>query len=190
MTTTVNQASVVTALCKEPEGDIIRGITPVQLTPEFLREFWEKSRQFRTLFTDEINGDYKKFLELFLSMDGDNIRAHGLFWVVDDFVGVFYITHITELDAQCHFTFFDRRLRGREELTRQFLRWGFRKFGFRRLNVEIPKYASRHTFGFTLALGFVKEGEKRKAAKYRDDWFDVVCFGLLREEALGNVSKN
>lgn len=188
---TLNEAPVVTALCKEPEGDIIRGVTPMQLTPENLRTFWEKSKPFRTIFSEEVNGDYKKFLELFLSMDGDNhLRAHGLFWLVDDFVGIFYMTHITELDAQCHFTFFDRRLKGREELTRKIIRFVFEKFGFRRMNVEIPKYASKHTFGFTLALGFVKEGEKRKAARYKDDWFDVVCFGLLREEALDDGTKN
>ena len=183
----LNEAPILTAICREPEGDILRGITPMKLTPQNLKIFWEKSKQFRTLFTDEINGDFKKFCELFISMDADGLRAHGLFWVVDDFVGVFYITHITELDAQCHFTFFDRRLKGREELTRAFIRWGFQHYGFRRINVEIPKYASSHTFGFVRAIGFTKEGEKRKAAKYKDDWFDVVCFGLLREEAL-NVS--
>jgi hypothetical protein len=186
--TILNWEPVLSAVCKEPEGDVVRSIRPMQLTPANLKTFWEKSRQFRTVFTDEINGDFKKFCELFLSFDGDRPRAHGLFWVVDDFVGIFYITHITELDAQCHFTFFDRRLKGREELTKQFIRYGFEHFGFRRLNVEIPKYASKHTFGFTMALGFVKEGEKRKAVKYKDDWFDLVCFGLLREEALRNGS--
>lgn len=185
---TLAQEPVVSALCKEPEGDVVRHIRSMQLTPVNLKTFWEKSRQFRTVFSEEVNGSFKKFCELFLSLDGDRPRAHGLFWVVDDFVGVFYITHITELDAQCHFTFFDRRLKGREELTKKFIRHGFDHFGFRRLNVEIPKYASKHTFGFTMALGFVKEGEKRKAAKYKDDWFDVVCFGLLREEASRNGS--
>jgi hypothetical protein len=186
----LHEAPVVTALCKEPEGDIIRKVSPMQLTPSNLKTFWEKSKPFRTLFTDEINGDYKKFLELFLSMDGDNIRAHGLFWVVDDFVGIFYMTHITTLDAQCHFTFFDRRLKGREQMAKEIIRYVFKTFGFRRMNVEIPKYASKHTFGFTLSLGFVKEGEKRKAAHYKDDWFDVVCFGLLREEALPDGTPN
>lgn len=183
---TLNEAPILTALCKEPEGEIMRGVTPMRMTPQNMKTFWEKSRQFRTIFTEEVNGDFKKFCELFLSGDGDSLRAHGLFWLIDDFVGVFYITHITELDAQCHFTFFDRRLKGREELTKAFIRYGFEHFGFRRINVEIPKYASKHTFGFTFALGFVKEGEKRKAAKYKGDWFDVVCFGLLREEALSH----
>lgn len=170
--------------CNEPEGLVTREVFFMPLSPQNLKTFWEKARQFRTLFGADINQDFKKFMELFVSQDGDQLRAHGLFWRIDDFVGVFDLTHITEIDALCHYTFFDRRHKGREELTRQLIRYVFREFGFRRLSVEIPKYASPHTFGFTTALGFKKEGIKRKSAPYKDDWFDVVCFGLLREEAL------
>jgi RimJ/RimL family protein N-acetyltransferase len=175
---------VVVAACDEPEGLIERHVYPMPLSIENLRTFWEKAQQFRTVFGDEVNGDFKKFLELFISQEGDSFRAHGLFWVIDDFVGVYYMTHLTEVECQVHYTFFDRRHKGREELTRAMLRYAFNKFGFQRMSVEIPMYASRHTFGFTYALGFKKEGLKRNCVYYKGEWFSATCFGLLREAAL------
>jgi RimJ/RimL family protein N-acetyltransferase len=175
---------VTSALCQEPEGDVERFVYPMDLSMDNLRIFWEKSKGFRTVFRDEVNGDFKKFCELFISQDGERLRAHGLFWVIDDFVGVYYMTHLTEVECEVHYTFFDRRHKGREELTRSMLRYAFETFGFRRMNVEVPLYASRHTFGFTTAIGFRKEGIKRKCIQYKGEWFDATYFGLLREEAL------
>lgn len=184
MTTAVSVEPIASAICQEPEGEITRYVYPMALTIENLRTFWEKSRGFRTVFGDEVNGDFKKFLELFISQDGEQLRAHGLFWVIDDFVGVYYITHITEVECSVHYTFFDRRHKGREELTKAVLRYGFMHFGFQRMNVEVPMYASRHTFGFTYAIGFKKEGIKRSCTRYKGEWFSATLFGLLREEAL------
>ena len=184
MTTSVALRPVVSAICHEPEGEIERHVYSMPLSLENLKTFWEKSKDFTTVFGDEVNGDFKKFCELFISQEGDEFRAHGLFWVIDDFIGVYYVTHITEVDCQVHYTFFDRRHKGREDLTKALLRHGFELFGFRRMSVEVPMYASHHTFGFTAALGFKKEGRKRKCVFYKGEWFDSTCFGLLREEAL------
>ena len=187
MTSTLVDNYIASAVCKEPEGDIERFVYPMELSIENLRMFWEKSRQFRTVFRDEVNGDFRKFCELFISHEGDHLRAHGLFWCIDDFVGVYYITHITEAECDVHYTFFDRRHTGREQLTKNVLKYGFEHFGFQRMNVTIPMYASRHTFGFTIAIGFKKEGVKRKCIKYKGEWFDATHFGLLRDEALNGA---
>ena len=178
------QTSIITAICNEPEGTFVRHVYPMALSLENLHRFWEKASQFRTVFNSDVRGDFKAFCELFLSLDGNIPRAHGLFWVIDDFVGLYYMTHLSDHDCQVHYTFFDKRHKGREELTREMLRYAFRTFGFQRMTVEIPLYASRNTFGFTHAIGFKKEGVRRKCIKYKDDWFDAACFGLLRSEAL------
>lgn len=170
---------------------MIRHVYPMLLTRENLTMFWEKASKFRTLFTDDINGDFKKFCELFISQEADGtIRSHGLFWVVDDFVGVFYLNFIRETEALCHYSFFDRRHFGREELTRSMLRYVFNRYGFIRLNVEVAAYASKHTFGFTHALGFVREGRKRKCLLYKGEWYDSHQYGLLRDEALKDAPEN
>lgn len=177
---------VLTAVCDEPEGQIERSVRPMILTVENLQRFWEESRHFKTLFSAQVNGDFKKFCELFLYSGPDGeLRTNGLFWLVDDFVGVFYMTSIKPCeDAQVHYAFFDRRHFGRETLTREMIKYVFRKYNFRRLTVEIPYYASRLAFQFTESVGFKKEGRKRKAVYYNDDWFDVAQFGILKEEAL------
>jgi hypothetical protein len=177
------QPPIVTAVCKEPEGIVVRYVYPLVLTPENLQKFWEKARKFPQVFGTEVK-DFKSFCELFLSQEDGQVRAHGLFWVIDDFVGVYYMTHIHNTDALVHYSFFDRRHSGREELTKEMLRYVFRRFGFWRLSVEIPEYATNNTFGFTAALGFKKEGTKRNAIMFKDMKRAVKMYGLTREDAL------
>lgn len=178
------EASIILSIaCDEPQGSIVRHVRPMLFTMENLRQFWDKSRQFSTLFTSEIRGDFKKFIELFVYEDVRGLNGKGLVWVIDDFVGVFYMTDIDAgANALVHYSFFDRRQHGRVEITKAMLRYVFEKYQFRRLSVEIPFYATKAAFNFTERLGFVKEGRKRKAAFYKGDYFDVNCYGILREE--------
>lgn len=177
---------ILVAPCTEPGGTVIRSVYALQLTPENMKIFWEKARKFNHLFDEEVRGDFKKFAALLLSdAPTGGVQANGLFWVIDDFVGVFYMTRIRPgVDAEVHYTFFDRRQNGRVHLTKEMLRYAFQKYAFRRLSVEIPMYASAHTFTFVTALGFRREGKRRKAKWFNDAWFDVQQFGLLREELL------
>lgn len=176
---------ILVVTCHEPEGAVERSVRPMKLTLENLRIFWEKARQFKYLFDSEINDDFAKFCRLFLQEGPNGVESKGLFWVVDDFVGVIYMNRIVVgVDALVHYTFFDRRHRGRHELIREMIRYGFRKYNFRRLSVEVPMYAQRATQQFVLHLGFIEEGRKRKLAWHNDDWFDVKLFSILKEEAL------
>lgn len=182
MSTVIEAQPIVTALCHEPEGDIIRSVYPMPLSRGNIMDFWERAKNYRTLFNDEITGDFKRFCELFISQEEAGLKAHGLIWRIDDLVGVYYMTHIYPFDAQVHFVFFDRRYKGRENITRRVLAWAFEHYGFRRLSAEIPMYSSQHTFGFAYRVGFRSEGRKRKAIHYKGDWFDVGLYGILREE--------
>lgn len=186
---------VLSVKCEEPEGDIIREISPLEFTPNVLKEFWEKARVYRTLFNQEIRNDYDRFLPLILrrGLTKDSIEPTGLFWRVDpNFVGVFYMTNIiAEQDCLAHYTFFDGRHRGRVELCEKMLSYAFNKYNLRRVTVEIPLYATDKTHNFvSKSLGFRKEGRKRKAILFDNEWFDVIVYGLLREEVTGNGSKN
>ena len=176
----------VQVVCHEPEGDITRRVKQMALTPQNLRTFWDKARQFETLFTAEINGDFRKFLEVFLRQLPDgSVESNGLFWLVDDFVGILYLTDIIAgVDAHAHFTFFDKRLRGREELVKQMLQFVFARYKFQRLTVEAALFASPSTFKFVERLGFKLEGRKRSARMYKGQWFDVNIYGILRHEVL------
>lgn len=175
-------AAIFSCECHEPKGVVTRSVYPMPLTAGNLKEFWEHAKNYRTLFDAEVGGDFKKFCEMFLSMDEDKVWANGLFWRIDDFTGVFYMTHIQDTDAQIHYSFFDRRHHGRQVLTRKMIQYVFNRYGFQRLTAEIPYFANG-THGFVQEVGLVPEGRKRKAILFDGEWFDVKCFGVLREEA-------
>src|SRR6266496_5379230 len=134
----VNESKIIlSAVCPEPEGKVVREVWRMPVTIENLETLWERSRIFKTLFAEEIRGDFKKFCELFLSYGAEGIELNGLFYVIDDFVGVFYMTDINPgVDAKAHYTFFDRRHRGRIGLVKAMLKYAFTHYGFRRLSTE------------------------------------------------------
>lgn len=176
---------ILVATCTEPGGSIERSVYSLQLTPENLKVFWEKAKLHKNLFDEEIRGDFKKFASLLLSNGQNGVQANGLFWVVDDFVGVFYMTKMVPgVDAEAHYTFFDGRHTGRVFLAREMLKYVFQKYAFRRLSVELPLYASYSAFTFVQALGFRPEGKKRSAKWHNGKWYDVKLFGVLRERIL------
>jgi len=169
--------------CKENDGVVIRKVRPMVLSPENVKRFWEESNKFRTLYNEELRGDFKKFIELFVSYGPEGIQSNGLFWVVDDFIGVFYLTHIEPgVKAKVHYTFFDRKHFGRVPLVREMLKFVFNKYQFVRVSAEVPAYAGSLVSNFVESVGFYREGKLRNAALYKDAWFDVKLYGILREE--------
>jgi RimJ/RimL family protein N-acetyltransferase len=174
---------IVSAVCSEPEGEITREIRQMALTPDNLKTFWDKARVFTTLFTEDIRNDFKRFLEVFLRTQPDGgVEAMGLFWVLDDFIGVYYMTELRAgIDAQVHYTFFDRRHNGRVLISRELMRYVMQKYQFHRLSAAIPLY-NKQALKFVEDVGFVKEGRKRQATLHGNDWMDVNLYGILNTE--------
>lgn len=185
MTTDLMIEPVVEAPCKEhnDEEPITRFVYPMPLSIDNLKEVWERSKEHTTLFSQEVRADFNKFISLFVKEGRNGIEATGLFWVVDDFVGVFYMTEIMDHDALVHYSFFDGRFKGRAELARRMLKFAFEKFNFVRLTAVVPVYAPP-ALTFARLVGFSEEGRKRKAILYKDSWHDLILFGVLREEVL------
>lgn len=184
--TALHRPVVLHATCDEPEGRMVRSVYPLDLSIENLRTFWEKAKQFDHLFTKEIREDFTKFINMLIKQGPDGITSTGLFWVIDDFVGVFYLTDIQpEVDALVHYTFFDGRHRGRELLVKEMLKYIFTRYKFQRLTAEAPLYATPQLFKFAEKIGFVKEGRRRSSVPFDGDWFDMNLYGILREEVFG-----
>jgi RimJ/RimL family protein N-acetyltransferase len=174
---------VLSCVCVEPEGMVTRTVRFMPLSIDNMRSLWEKSRGHDVLFSQEIRGDFRKFLELFIHEGPNGVETRGLFYVVDDFVGVFYMTRIIPgVDADVHYSFFDGRFKGRVRLVKEMIRYAFNHYGFRRLSAEIPLYVDYHTHSFVKHLGFRNEGRKRKAVLYKGEWFDSGLYGILREQ--------
>ncbi len=175
---------VLSVLCHEPEGNIVRNVRFMTLDPDNIKRFWTESSKFKTLFSSSVQS-FEEFMNLIIDggYDGMTPTSKGLFWVVDDFVGMFYMTRIeVGKDALVHYSFFDRRHKGRYELVYEMLKYVFQRYQFNRLSVEVPLYAYKNTSQFVERIGFKKEGRKRKASMYDGELFDVSLFGILRSE--------
>jgi RimJ/RimL family protein N-acetyltransferase len=173
---------VLECKCRERDGEIVRNVTFAPLTKEKLAHYWEKLSPFPTLFNRHIK-NFEDFVATFIHTDKHGeIYANGIIWEVDD-VGIFWITDISAgYQATGHFTFWDRKFRGREELFRKMLVYIFEEFGFHRIILEVPLHSQR-ICDFVEGLGFIKEGRLRKATMYRDQWWDVNLYSILEEEA-------
>lgn len=177
----------------EPEGEVIRNVYPFEMTIDNLKRFYDNAKQFPALYGKEIMDNAQEFVDLFISYESDgNITMPGLLWVIDDFTGMFYLNNILQdtqglVDANVHYTFFDRRHKGRIPLVRKMLKYVFEKYHFQRLSVEIPLYTvskqkNLATIKFVSECGFFYEGKKRKASYYKENWYDVNLYGILHSE--------
>ncbi len=171
--------------CEEQDGTVVREVRELQLTHNNLTIFWQRARKFKTLFNKELRDDFKEFVKTLICYDGNgNVTSTGLFYVVDNFVGVFYVTEIrTNGDALAHYSFFDGRHEGRVELVKRMLKYAFDELGFRRLSAEVPKFGNNKTRNFVeKSLGFKYEGTKRAVTLLDGVWYDKAMYGLLKEE--------
>lgn len=174
-------------------------VHPMDLSPEALKMFWEKSRKYVTLFNEEINQDSAKFLDIFLDSYGSTIVPRGLFWQVEpDFMGVIYLTRIEPAhDALCHFAFFKGHFNTRAAILKNMAKYLMTKYQFHRLTAEVPTYVKKEsptvgkeiksTFDLVESIGFKYEGRKRKAAEFDNKLFDVKIFGALHEDLFEDV---
>ncbi|GAG16272.1 unnamed protein product, partial [marine sediment metagenome] len=121
---------VLTVECAEPEGTVDRSVEQIQLSAEKLKWLYDRVKEFDLVFNDHVPNTLDGFASLFVVPNGNGrITSNGLIWQVDE-VGILYLTDIRpEFEALAHFTFWDRRIRGREELVRAMLRYCFDRYG-------------------------------------------------------------
>lgn len=179
---TLEQPSSVLAVeCDEPDGKVVRHVRPCLLTVDKLRTIYQQIMKFDVLFNEDIS-TFAGFLSCFMyQTDDGELHPTGLMWEVDD-VGILRLSDIKPgYEAKAHFTFWDRRFRGRARLLLIMTEYVFRKFGFHRIVVEVPLYAE-NTMNLVEGLGFVKEGRKRSAVRYKGEWFDMNMYAMLEDE--------
>ena len=179
---------MLSIVCTEPEGTTIRHVRPVALSTEKLRDYHEKLEEFDIAFNDHVPNTAQGFAGMFISVNPDmTVSAKGLLFEVDD-VGILYLTHITPgYSALAHFAFWDRRLRGREELIYKMIEFAFETYGFQRIETRVALYAVP-AMAATERIGFTKEGRAREAVRRNGDWYDVNLYSILRREVL-NVTE-
>lgn len=172
-------------LCHEPGGDVERHVWPFTFTPEATQALYAAASQYPILFGKKLDG-IDTFLSYFITqnLSGD-AEPTGLMWIVGDFLGMFYLQDITLDEATVHYSFFDRRHKGREPLVKEMVKMVFQKYGFKRLNAYVPAYAGMVPRLFVERCGFKIEGTKRKAAWWQGRDFNVYMYGILPEDLDG-----
>lgn len=175
--------------CDEPEGKIVRNVYLAKFTPEFIRDLWEKQKKYRTLMGREIL-HFEQFADFFINITrdetGQQVRYEpkGLCMVIDNLVGIFWISDIVyPAFCEVHYTFFDGRHKGRLDLVKTGIRYIFETWQINCMYVNVALYA-KIPIRFVESLGFKKEGRLRSRALYRDKWWDVNSYSLLKEEVL------
>lgn len=173
----------ITANCIEPEGSIIREVWPFAFTRIGLQKLYEQCQKFPVL-TGKPLTNLKDFLDILI---GENLSGDpeplALYWIVDNYVGMFCMDNIRLEEADVHYSFFDRRHKGRESLVRAMLQMVFDQYPLTRLNVYIPAYVGMGPRLFIERCGFKMEGCKRAASWWKGKKFNVYCYGILKEEA-------
>lgn len=173
-------------ICNEPEGPVTRTVYKLSLDYETLYRFWLNANKYATLFGEELHSDPKTFLNMFFTFHPDGrVESNSMFYVIDDFVGMFRLCDYEPNgdDVMVHYTFFDRRHKGRVELMRRMIRYIFDELKFTRVSAELPAYVKSHIAKFlTETVGFVYEGKKRHAVTYNGKKFHINLYGLTVED--------
>lgn|SRR3990167_1297163 len=204
---------ILSCTCNEPEGIVERHVYPFVFSEENIKKFWDNVRKYPKIFGKDTVGDIEDFLDMFFFVDQNGFwKTEHLFFIIDDFVGTLALTNIYHpYDALMHFTFYDGRLKGREELLREMIKYVINYYGFHRLSAEIPCYAPKNLVRFVngwyekidangkvreiinpvgdksslvrKGIGLVLEGRRRKSLfDLKGDLVDVLLYGVTQED--------
>lgn len=178
----MNSPILYSATCTEPEGTVVRNVRRLVFTPESLLKLWEKQKQFKTLMGREIY-NFDEFVDFFIRQFPDGtIEPRGICHVIDDYVGIFWLSDITyPAYAEVHYTFFDRRHKGRVDLVRTAIKYIFDATDIGCLYVRVGVFA-KMPMKFVEQIGFKKEGRLRNRMFYRGTWYDANSYSIIQEE--------
>lgn len=187
--TEADPPAVVSIPCERHEGG--HKIYPLALSLDNLKKLWEIGKQYRTIFGHEFGDDFWKFVSFFVTLsEGEQAKANGLFWIVDDFAGMLYLTDIDPpIDTSVHFAFYKSLGSCKIPIMLEGLNYCFQKYNFHRLSTEVPLFATKYTFEKVKALGFRYEGRKLESRLFDGKLFHVDFYGLLQKSFYETFAK-
>jgi RimJ/RimL family protein N-acetyltransferase len=151
------------------------------LTKGKLEYLWDNMRRYPQVFDDIIPRTFEAFKESMLAPTNQFYE----FVRGEEIIGMAAATQVRiRLDANMHLIMFDRRLRGREDLFRDAMVDFMKRAGLRRMTVILPE-DNRTAIKLTERIGFTHEGTLRKAHLRDGIYRNYECFGILREELIG-----
>lgn len=168
-----------TARCKEgtksePEY-IERHARPMILASEDIVRLWFRLSKFPIMFASPKETNFKNFVNMIndeysILIEFDNI---GMCMVTDIVPGV---------EARFHISFWDSRLKGREALVRELVKWIMDVLGVRRVVAPVRADA-RAMRAFMERVGLYLEGVLKNWVEKDDKFYDLYLYGVTESEA-------
>lgn len=173
--------------CEDPKKGVqLLKVYDVVFDNVTMAQIWERQKQFRTMMGREIH-TFEELTNFFIETKPDgSFQSRGICYRIasdeDPMVGIFWLSDIHyPAYAEVHYTFFDRRHKGRVQLIREALKYARKTFDIKRYYVRVGLYA-KLPIKFVEEIGFFKEGRLRHCMYYRGDFWDANQYSLLKEE--------
>lgn len=145
------------------------------MSEQKIRFLWAKSLEFPFVFDDLTYGDFDNFMRTLAT-------PSNVFFELENEGGLISFTEVRpRVNAYLHFIFYDKHLKGKEEVMRDILADMFDLAKLRRITCGIPE--DRNTGAKLLRrIGFRQEGTMRASYLRNKCYLNMNIYGLLREE--------
>lgn len=162
------------------EAGDIKG-RPLVLTAARMAVLWDRMNKFPILFATEKETTFKTFRDVLEDIDTFLIGFY-----TDERprepvgIGIVYdVDH--NVEAKFQISFFDQKLKGREDLIRSFVAWTFDTLLVRRVSASVRADA-RSMRAFLDRIGFCFEGVLKNRVQKGKRLYDLYLFALCEHE--------
>lgn len=180
---------IIVVACDDGESYAVRllhefGSRTGSLTPQKVADLWAKIRKHEVLFSDQTMGQAEPFLAILFNPASvwlEIVRVSD-----EEVIGVIYISSvIPNFDAKGHFVVFDGVASKRRKIFWDVMNWMFVRYNLHRISAEAPPYQGGVLRFVKRHLCMKQEGERREAVVYKNRWWPLIEFGILRQEFEG-----
>lgn len=152
----------------------------VDLTDAHFAELWQSLEKVGEKALNDSSRSPQTLWDAFVAPDS----VHFDLFEDDKLIGLASIAGITKWSGTLHATFFDRRLRGREGRTREFIREVIEELEIQILHAYLPE-DNRASIAWFERLGAKRGGVIKKLIKRNDELLDLIVFNIQKEDVDG-----
>lgn len=162
------------AECLEGDAVIVRYAKPMILDGEQIIKLWHRLSQFHVLFASPRETSFKNFVNIIQD-------EYSVLLAFDD-VGMALVSDLVPgVEVKVQFSFWDAKLKGREQLIRELVKWVIDVFGVRRVSMPVRADA-RAMRAFVERVGFYVEGILKNWVKKDLKLYDLYLYGVTESE--------
>lgn len=163
------------AECVEGDKTIVRYAKPMVLDGEEVVRLWFRLSKFPVMFASPQKSNFKNFVKM--------INDEYSVLISFDDVGMALVSDIVPgVEAKFHLSFWDSKLKGREKLIRELVKWIFDVLLVRRVASPVRADAKAMR-AFMKRVGLYFEGSLKNWVEKDDKLYDLHLYGVTNNEA-------